>query len=130
MSGFNLSEWSIRNPSLVVFFMIGIVVSGTLSFLKLGRAEDPVFTIRTMVVQAQWPGATLEISPTDRTSAWGDIAAAAEAWTPERAAAHQARARAAVDWRWRLVDLCRALGWDDAQARAVAATRLLATSDC
>ena len=60
----------------------------------------------------------------------GDIAAAAEAWTPERAAAHQARARAAVDWRWRLVDLCRALGWDDAQARAVAATRLLATSDC
>lgn len=60
MSGFNLSEWSIRNPSLVVFFMIGIVVSGTLSFLKLGRAEDPVFTIRTMVVQAQWPGATLD----------------------------------------------------------------------
>lgn len=49
--------------------------------------------------------------------------------TPERAAAHQARARVAVDWRWRLVDLCRALGWDDAQARAVAATRLLATSD-
>lgn len=76
-----------------------------------------------------WPGATLEISPTDRTSAWGEIAAAAETWTPERAAAHQARARVAVDWRWRLVDLCRALGWDDAQARAVAATRLLATSD-
>ncbi|UEM07363.1 efflux RND transporter permease subunit (plasmid) [Skermanella rosea] len=60
MNGFNLSEWSIRNPSLVVFFMIGIIVAGTLSFLKLGRAEDPVFTIRTMVVQAQWPGATLD----------------------------------------------------------------------
>ena len=60
MSGFNLSEWSIRNRSLVIFFMIGIIVAGTLAFLKLGRAEDPVFTIRTMVVQAQWPGATLD----------------------------------------------------------------------
>ncbi|TVR98699.1 MAG: efflux RND transporter permease subunit [Rhodospirillales bacterium] len=60
MSGFNLSEWSINNRSLVIFFMIGILVAGTLSFLKLGRAEDPAFTIRTMVVQAHWPGATLD----------------------------------------------------------------------
>ena len=60
MSGFNLSEWSIRNRSLVIFLMISIVVAGALAFLKLGRAEDPVFTIRTMVVQAQWPGATLD----------------------------------------------------------------------
>ena len=60
MSGFNLSEWSIRNRSLIIFFMIGIIVAGTMAFLKLGRAEDPVFTIRTMVVQAQWPGATLD----------------------------------------------------------------------
>ncbi|QCG95360.1 efflux RND transporter permease subunit [Azospirillum sp. TSA2s] len=60
MSRFNLSEWAIRNRSLVIFLMIGVVVAGTVSFLKLGRAEDPVFTIRTMVVQAQWPGATLD----------------------------------------------------------------------
>ncbi|MFS2008652.1 efflux RND transporter permease subunit [Azospirillum sp. CT11-132] len=60
MSRFNLSEWAIRNRSLVIFLMIGVVVAGTTSFLKLGRAEDPVFTIRTMVVQAQWPGATLD----------------------------------------------------------------------
>ncbi len=60
MSGFNLSEWSITNRSLVIFFMIGVIVAGVVSFLKLGRAEDPVFTIRTMVVQAHWPGATLE----------------------------------------------------------------------
>ncbi len=53
MSQFNLSEWSIRNRSVVVYLMIIIVVAGALSFLKLGRAEDPVFTIRTMVVQAQ-----------------------------------------------------------------------------
>lgn len=60
MSGFNLSEWSIRNRSLVIFFMISIILAGAMAFVKLGRAEDPVFTIRTMVVQAQWPGATLD----------------------------------------------------------------------
>ena len=47
MSRFNLSEWSIRNRSVVVFLMIVIVAAGALSFLRLGRAEDPVFTIRT-----------------------------------------------------------------------------------
>ena len=60
MNGFNLSEWSIRNRSVVIYLMIMIVTAGVLTFLRLGRAEDPVFTIRTMVVQAQWPGATLE----------------------------------------------------------------------
>jgi multidrug efflux pump subunit AcrB len=60
VKGFNLSEWAIKNRSIVVYLMIVIVVAGGLSFLKLGRAEDPVFTIRTMVVQAQWPGATLD----------------------------------------------------------------------
>jgi multidrug efflux pump len=56
---FNLSEWAIRNPSIVVYLMIAVVLAGTLSFLRLGRAEDPAFTIRTMVVEARWPGATL-----------------------------------------------------------------------
>ena len=60
MTRFNLSEWSIRNRSVVIYLMIMIMAAGTLTFLHLGRAEDPVFTIRTMVVQAQWPGATLE----------------------------------------------------------------------
>jgi multidrug efflux pump subunit AcrB len=60
VSRFNLSEWSIRNRSVVIYLMIVIVAAGALTFLKLGRAEDPVFTIRTMVVQAQWPGATLD----------------------------------------------------------------------
>ena len=60
MNSFNLSEWSIRNRSVVIYLMIIIIVAGALTFLRLGRAEDPVFTIRTMVVQAQWPGATLE----------------------------------------------------------------------
>src|SRR5262245_2905962 len=40
--------------------MLVAVVAGTIAFLRLGRAEDPAFTIRTMVVYAEWPGATLE----------------------------------------------------------------------
>ena len=32
-----------------------VVVAGVLAFVKLGRNEDPAFTIRTMVVAAGWP---------------------------------------------------------------------------
>ncbi|HSO07055.1 MAG TPA: efflux RND transporter permease subunit [Pelomicrobium sp.] len=60
MIGPNLSEWAIKRRSLIVFFMIAAVVAGSLSFLRLGRGEDPAFTFRTMVVFAAWPGATVE----------------------------------------------------------------------
>ena len=59
MKPFNLSEWALNNRSIVVYLMIVAVLAGTLSFLRLGRAEDPVFTIRTMIVQANWPGASM-----------------------------------------------------------------------
>ena len=60
MIGPNLSEWAISRRSFVIFLMLVAVIAGTFAFLKLGRAEDPVFTFRTMIVQAAWPGATLE----------------------------------------------------------------------
>ena len=59
MMRFNLSEWAIRHRSLVTYFMLVIVVAGIWSYLRLGRSEDPDFTVKTMVVQAAWPGATL-----------------------------------------------------------------------
>jgi multidrug efflux pump len=59
-SSFNLSEWAINNRALVSFMMIVIIVAGTWSYLRLGRSEDPPFTFKTMVVQAQWPGATID----------------------------------------------------------------------
>src|SRR5512137_2048744 len=40
--------------------MMLAVVAGVMSFLKLGRGEDPAFTVRTMVVAAAWPGATAD----------------------------------------------------------------------
>ena len=59
MNRFNLSEWAIRHRSLVTYFMLVIVVAGIGSYLRLGRSEDPDFTVKTMVVQAAWPGATV-----------------------------------------------------------------------
>ena len=60
MNRFNLSAWAIAHRSIVYFLMLAIVVIGIASYMRLGRNEDPTFTIKTMVVQAQWPGATLE----------------------------------------------------------------------
>ncbi|WP_018387281.1 efflux RND transporter permease subunit [Ancylobacter sp. FA202] len=57
---FNLSEWAVRERSLVIFFMLAVVVAGLFAYTRLGRAEDPSFIIKTMVVQAAWPGASIE----------------------------------------------------------------------
>jgi multidrug efflux pump subunit AcrB len=60
MIGPNLSEWAIRSRSLTVYFMLVAVIAGAFAFINLGRDEDPSFTIKTMLVTAVWPGATLE----------------------------------------------------------------------
>lgn len=57
---FNFSEWALRHRSLVIYFMIIAVAAGILAFQRLGRNEDPTFVIKTMVVSAAWPGATIE----------------------------------------------------------------------
>ena len=58
MNSFNLSDWALRHRSLVWYFMIAFMAAGLFSYLQLGREEDPAFTIKTMVIQAQWPGAS------------------------------------------------------------------------
>jgi multidrug efflux pump subunit AcrB len=60
MTKFNLSGWALSQRSLVIYFMIVAVTAGVLSYYRLGRAEDPSFIIKTMVVQAAWPGATVQ----------------------------------------------------------------------
>ncbi|NOU10771.1 MAG: efflux RND transporter permease subunit [Nitrospira sp.] len=54
----NLSEWAIRHKALTIYFMAVLVVAGTYAYMHLGSNEDPPFTIRVMVVQMLWPGAT------------------------------------------------------------------------
>ncbi|MCW3477182.1 efflux RND transporter permease subunit [Limobrevibacterium gyesilva] len=58
MSRFNLSAWAVAHRSLVGFLIALLFVSGGWSYLRLGRAEDPSFTVKVLVVTAQWPGAT------------------------------------------------------------------------
>ncbi|WP_229186328.1 efflux RND transporter permease subunit [Bradyrhizobium oropedii] len=60
MKSFNLSDWALRHRSLVWYFMIAFMAAGLFAYLQLGRQEDPDFTIKTMVIQAQWPGASPE----------------------------------------------------------------------
>src|SRR5262245_6867239 len=58
MSRLNLSAWAVKHQALVLFLIIAISVAGLNSYANLGRAEDPSFTIKVMVIQAFWPGAT------------------------------------------------------------------------
>lgn len=58
MSFPNLSALAVRERSATLFFIILSVCAGVYAFLSLGRAEDPAFTVRVMVVSVVWPGAT------------------------------------------------------------------------
>ena len=60
MTGPNLSDWALKHRSFVIFAMIAVTLAGLASYFRLGRSEDPAFTFRTMIVQASWPGATLD----------------------------------------------------------------------
>lgn len=57
---FNLSDWALRHQSFAWYLMFVSLLMGVYSYLNLGREEDPSFTIKTMVVQTRWPGATVE----------------------------------------------------------------------
>src|SRR5258707_15068894 len=58
MKSLNLSEWAITHRPLVLFMILLLGAAGIFSYLNLGRAEDPSFTIKVMVVNVAWPGAT------------------------------------------------------------------------
>jgi multidrug efflux pump len=57
MTSFNLSDWALRHKSFVIYLMFAAAVAGLWAYGKLGREEDPPFTIKTMVVKTLWPGA-------------------------------------------------------------------------
>src|SRR5215475_7287693 len=58
--GFNLSRWAIDHGGFTAFLLVLLLAAGVLSFIRIGQKEDPDFTFRVMVVQVQWPGATVE----------------------------------------------------------------------
>ncbi|WP_445394201.1 efflux RND transporter permease subunit [Stenotrophomonas maltophilia] len=60
MSGFNLSALAVRERSITVFLILLVSLAGVVSFFKLGRAEDPAFTVKMMTIVTAWPGATAQ----------------------------------------------------------------------
>ena len=56
----NLTEVSLKNQSLVWYFIVMSVIGGIFAYINLGRMENPAFTIKDMIVSAAWPGATAE----------------------------------------------------------------------
>jgi multidrug efflux pump len=60
MKRFNLSAWAVSHPALVMFLIVALGVAGFFSYQKLGRAEDPFFTVKVVNVSVLWPGATAQ----------------------------------------------------------------------
>jgi multidrug efflux pump len=58
MKRFNLSAWAVSHPALVLFLIVALGVAGFFSYQRLGRGEDPYFTVKVVNVSAIWPGAT------------------------------------------------------------------------
>ncbi|CAB3655714.1 efflux RND transporter permease subunit [Achromobacter kerstersii] len=57
---FNLSALAVRERSVTLFLICLISLAGLISFFKLGRAEDPAFTVKVMTIVTAWPGATAQ----------------------------------------------------------------------
>ncbi|PWB82439.1 MAG: multidrug transporter AcrB [Methylocystaceae bacterium] len=60
MKSLNLSNWAVRHQTLVLALMLALAIAGLFSYLRLGRAEDPSFTIKVANVTAVWPGVTAQ----------------------------------------------------------------------
>ena len=58
MKDFNLSEWALRHPALVLYAMIALTIIGLGSYARLGQSEDPPFTFKVMMLRTGWPGAS------------------------------------------------------------------------
>lgn len=61
MSKLNFSAIAVKQRSVTLFFLLLTLIGGLYAFFSMGRAEDPTFTVRVMMVSAQWPGASTEV---------------------------------------------------------------------
>lgn len=67
MKRFNLSDWALQHRSFVWFLMIVSLVAGIMAYVQIGREEDPQFAIKTMIITAALPGATVQETLTQVT---------------------------------------------------------------
>ena len=60
MKTFNLSQWALEHQQMVLFLLLLSCVGGFFAYNQLGQKEDPEFTVKTMLVQVYWPGASAQ----------------------------------------------------------------------
>jgi multidrug efflux pump len=56
----NLSTLALQRRAVSWFAMLALAAAGTWAYLSVGRAEDPGFTIKEMVIVVDWPGASAD----------------------------------------------------------------------
>lgn len=54
----NLARWGIEHPSLLIYLILVILISGGAAFFQLGQRDLPTYAIKTMIVSVQWPGSS------------------------------------------------------------------------
>ncbi len=52
----NLAEFAIKQRTFISFFCVLCIVAGTLSYFKLGKLEDPSFTVKSAVIVTLYRG--------------------------------------------------------------------------
>jgi len=65
----NYARYAVRHKAVMIVLIALVILGGLFSYNRLGRLEDPEFTIKTAVVFTQYPGATaeqVEVEVTDR----------------------------------------------------------------
>jgi len=60
MTRINLSEWALKHQQMIAFLLLLLSLAGVLAYGQLGQKEDPEFTVKAMLVQAVWPGASAQ----------------------------------------------------------------------
>ena len=60
MGRFNLSLWALRHGQFIGFMIVIVALAGAAAYFRLGRAEDPDFTVKNVAISALWPGATAQ----------------------------------------------------------------------
>ena len=65
----NLTAFALKRKTLTNFLVLLLMVGGIFSYFKLGRLEDPDFTVKRAVILTAYPGASpteVELEVTDR----------------------------------------------------------------
>src|SRR5947209_6305383 len=58
--GLNLSALAVRERSVTLFFLLAAIIAGVIAYVRLGRGEDPRFTIKVFTVSVDWDGANAQ----------------------------------------------------------------------